>query len=188
MNRLTSPFLSHRERRLWIWAGLVAAGILISLTFARSLADALRDRGALDAAFGVAFLLAIAGVVVLGLRRRTRTLQIGVALVVAAAYALTFIRMGIPEERTHLIEYGILAVLVYEAFLERRRHGPKPRGPALVAVAATALLGWLDEGIQWLLPERVYDWRDVAFNVLAALMAILASVALRRAGRRPSAL
>jgi len=27
---------------------------------------------------------------------------------------------------------------------------------------------WLDEGIQWLLPGRVYDLRDVGFNALAA--------------------
>lgn len=180
-------FVSQRERRLWIWAALVAAGILISLSFARSLSATLRDRALLDAAFAVAFLAAIAGVVVLAVRRRPRAGQIGVALVVVAAYAMTFIRMGIPEERTHLIEYGILAVLVYEALLERRRHGSSPRLPALVAIVSTVLLGWLDEAVQAVMPERVYDWRDVGFNTLAAVMAVAAAVALRRAGRPPVA-
>jgi len=31
-----------------------------------------------------------------------------------------------------------------------------------------AFLGWLDEGIQAILPNRVYDIRDMNFNDLAA--------------------
>ena len=37
-----------------------------------------------------------------------------------------------------------------------------------------AVLGWLDEGFQANLPNRIYDVRDVVFNVLACLMAIMA--------------
>jgi VanZ family protein len=42
----------------------------------------------------------------------------------------------------------------------------------------TVLLGWIDECIQAILPNRVYDLRDVGFNTLAAFMAILASLAV----------
>ena len=38
--------------------------------------------------------------------------------------------------------------------------------------------GWLDEGIQALLPNRVDDIRDVGFNALAGLMAITARLAI----------
>jgi len=51
-------------------------------------------------------------------------------------------------------------------------------------VAVTAILGWLDEGIQAILPNRVYDVRDVGFNALAGLMAIAASLGLAWARRR----
>ena len=51
----------------------------------------------------------------------------------------------------------------------------------------TALLGWLDEGIQALLPNRVYDAFDVFVNALSALMAIAASLAIAWARRRISA-
>ena len=44
--------------------------------------------------------------------------------------------------------------------------------------------GWLDEGIQWLLPGRVYDLRDVGFNALAAAMAVFGRLALAWARRR----
>jgi len=48
----------------------------------------------------------------------------------------------------------------------------------------TALLGWADEGIQEALPNRVYDLRDVLFNSLAGLMAVLASWAPMRVRQR----
>lgn len=55
---------------------------------------------------------------------------------------------------------------------------------AALAVAVTALLGWLDESIQMILPDRVYDIRDVGFNALAGLMAIAATLILARVRRR----
>ena len=47
----------------------------------------------------------------------------------------------------------------------------------MLSVAATPLLGWLDEGIQAILPHRYY-LRDVGFNALAGLMAVVACVVL----------
>jgi VanZ family protein len=46
----------------------------------------------------------------------------------------------------------------------------------LLAAVATALLGWVDEGIQWFLPNRVYDLVDVGLNAAFGLMAIVASL------------
>jgi VanZ family protein len=48
----------------------------------------------------------------------------------------------------------------------------------VVTVVVTSALGWIDEGIQALLPNRVYDLRDVGTNAFAAVMATLASVVL----------
>ena len=64
-------------------------------------------------------------------------------------------------ERTHLFEYGIVAVLIYQALSERAGNGRRVRAPALLALVATILLGWLDEGLQALIPNRVYDNFDV---------------------------
>ena len=49
---------------------------------------------------------------------------------------------------------------------------------------ATALIGVVDECIQWFLPSRVFDPLDMLFNVLAAVMAVTASAALRWARQR----
>ena len=67
---------------------------------------------------------------------------------------------------------------------ERRRNGRSVPAPAALALLATVLLGWLDECFQALHPSRAYDIRDVAFNTIAALMAIAASLVLARARRR----
>lgn len=122
-------------------------------------------------------------ILLLGLRARPRLAQVGVALGIAVVYLLVFVRMAIPEERTHLIEYGVLGVLVYQALLERQRNAGAPRRPAILAIAITALLGLVDELIQRFLPGRVFDPRDILFNLLAGTMAVLACVALDRAGR-----
>lgn len=73
--------------------------------------------------------------------------EIGVGLGVAAVYLWALARIPHPEERTHLIEYGIVAVFIYMALSERRRNGRRVPAPALTAVVVTAVLGWIDEGI-----------------------------------------
>ncbi len=165
-------------------AVIVAIYSTIGLT--PSLAGLLRDYGLLEAAFILGMLLVGATIVTQGLKTRPGGAEIGVALGIAAAYLLVFVRMTIPEERTHLIEYGVLAVFVYEALSERAGQGRRVPVPALLAVLAAALAGVLDECIQAFLPNRVFDPRDILFNVLAGVMAVAASVALGWARRRRS--
>ena len=180
-----SLFTSRREKWLWIWILAVVFAIYSTLGFAGTLAESLRNRGLLDAFFVFSALLVLVIILIQGLRPRPHGIGVVVVLSIAVAYFMVFVRMGIPiEERTHLIEYGVVAVLVHEALKERASQGRHVPVPALVALVVTILLGWLDEGIQAILPNRVYDIRDVGFNALAGLMAIVASVTLTWAQRR----
>ena len=178
-----SRFTSDREQRLWVWALAVVVAIYSTLGLARTLAGILREEGLLVAAFGLGLLLVGGTVLVIGLRRRPGGLEIGVALGVATAYYMVLVRMALPEERTHLIEYGVVAVLIHEALKERASGGRHVPGPALLAVLAAAAVGAIDEGIQRFLPTRVFDLEDILFNVLAAVMAVASSVALSWARR-----
>ena len=179
-----SLFSSERERRLWFWALGVVVAIWSTLGLAGTLVEALRGRNLLDAAFFLGFVVVLAAIAADALRRRPGGREIWVGLGIAAAYGMVVVRMGIPPtERTHLFEYGLVAVLIHRALRERRRGGRRVPAPAALAVAITALVGLLDEGIQALLPNRVYDIRDVGFNALAGLMTISASLALARARR-----
>ena len=177
-------FASDRERRLWAWTLAVIVAIYSTLGLARTLAGILRDEGILVAAFALGMVLVGATVVVLGLRKRPGAAEIGIALGIAAAYFMVMFRMALPEERTHLIEYSVVAVFIHEALKERAGQGRHVPVPALVAVAAASVVGVIDECIQALIPSRVFDLEDILFNFLAALMAVVASVALSWARRR----
>ena len=54
---------------------------------------------------------------------------------------------------------------------------------AALGVAVAGAAGWADEGIQFLLPNRYYDWRDVGLNLLGAVLAVGAAAALAEARR-----
>ncbi len=189
-----SFFTSDRERRLWLWTLAVVVAIYATLGLAATLVGVLRDRGLIDRglidrglidAFFVlgAFMVGVT-ILTQGLKTRPGGAEIGVALGIVAAYLMVFVRMAIPAvERTHLIEYGVVAVFIYEALTERASQGRHVPVPALLAVLGTALVGVLDECIQAFLPSRVFDPQDILFNVLAAVLAVAASMVLAWARR-----
>ncbi len=158
----------------------VVVAIYSTVGLAGRWAARLEGEGLLGAAFATGFALVILSIVWGGLRRPGGSREIWVGVGVVAVCAMIAVRMGVSAaERSHLFEYGLVAVLLYEALLERRRGGGGPPAPALVAVVATALLGWLDEGIQSFVPDRVYDLRDVGVNALAGLMGVTARASIR---------
>ena len=177
-------FSSPRERRLWLWTAVVIAAIFTALFLGRPLAGLLREQGLLGAAFALALLLVGSAVLTLAVRARVSGLEIGIGLGVAAVFLLLWVRISLPEERTHLIEYGVLGALIAAALQERAANGRSMPSPGLLAAAGTALVGGVDEGLQYFLPERVFDPRDLLFNLLAGLTAVVAGVALGRI-RRP---
>ena len=118
-----------------------------NVCYTKLLRGALRARNLLGVAFGAGLLAVIVAVVGIALRRRPGSGELWVGVGVAAVYGMVLVRMAI-EERTHLFEYGLVAVLIHAALDERRRGGRRVPAPPVLAVVATALLGWLDEAIQ----------------------------------------
>ena len=176
-------FSSKRERRLWVWTAVVVAAIYSTLGLARTLTDKLGNDFFSVWLFLLGCILVLLTVITQGLKARPGGAEIAVALGVAAAYLLILVRMSAPTERSHLVEYGVVAVFIHEALTERANQGRRVPVPALLAIVAASLVGVIDEGIQKLIPSRVFDPVDILFNVLAAVMAVVASVALRRARR-----
>ena len=182
-NTTQTFFASDRERRLWIWTAVVVVAIFSTLGVAQTLASAIGDGPLATGLFILGCLMVLATIVTQGLTRRPSGPEISVAIGVVAAYLLVFVRMSIPTERSHLVEYGVVAVFIYEALIERKSHGRGIPVPALLAIFATCLIGTLDEGIQLLLPNRFFGWRDILFNGLAAVMAVSTCAALGWARR-----
>lgn len=177
-------FRSARERRLWI-AVAVAVGALLAALYPLQFAlDALRSRNLLRASIAGLFLIC-ATAVVGALARRRAPLQAWLLLAVTAAiYAGLALAMEVPQERLHLVEYGALALLVRAAVAESvavRRLEARVTSVDIWTLGGVTLIGWLDEAVQGILPNRVYDLRDVGFNALAAGLALAAATVMRAA-------
>ena len=180
-------FSSGRERRLWLWLAVVLAAIYATLGQAPVLAAALRERSALRDNLIFALFVILVVITVLFIRQRPGRAEVAVGLGILVVYVTAWLRIGALEERTHLFEYGLVAALVHEALLERQANGRFVPALPLLALVISFLLGWLDEGIQAILPNRVYDWRDVFFNSVAAAMVIGARWVLAYVRRRVQA-
>ncbi len=171
-------FTSIRERRLWTSTAVVILAIWSTLGPARVIASSLRERGLLGISI-VLFLLAILGFLGYSwMKKRPDWREAGMVVGVIIAYLMVGVRIESWEERTHLIEYGIVAALIHEALLERVKNGKVIRRTALIAIISTTCLGLIDETIQAFIPSRVFDFRDVFFNAFAGFMIIAARLAI----------
>lgn len=68
-----------------------------------------------------------------------------------------------PEEAIHFLEYGLLGFLLFQAL----KHHIHDKGIYLIAFIAGALAGIFDEALQWMIPRRVWDFRDLGLNALS---------------------
>lgn len=182
-------FTSARERRLWLWAALSVTVIYASLGYVRAPTEWLRERNLLRLTVAAVFLIAVVLIVRALLRRRPGRTELLVLAAVAVVYLVVLWRLERVEERIHFLEYGLVGGLVYSALVERRANRlPPPRRPRPwaepAAVLITAAAGWGDEGIQAILPDRVYELRDVAMNVSAGILIVAAMGARAWARRR----
>ena len=178
-NRTLSLFTSSRERKLWYWAGVAWAVIFASIWLAGTIAEFLRDRGLISNAIWLVLFLVALAVLINGIRSRTSGFEFIIWIGLFAVYLMVMLRMTLPEERSHLIEYSVLALFIFEALRERAANKPGLKYPALWAIGITTALGILDECIQLFVPIRIFDPIDIFFNFLAAILAIGGSVVLQ---------
>lgn len=132
------------------------------------------------AGFIAGTLLVWTALITAGFSSRPRIFELAVAAGIFAVFLMVFVRASLPE-RSHLFEFSIVALLIYEALLERRSNGRSVPVPFLVAILATFLLGLIDETLQLFVPHRVFDPEDLLFNLLAAVMAVSGVATLRLA-------
>ncbi len=170
---------SRRERRLWCWVGVVLVAIYSTLGLTGALAGWMQEQRLTQRLFPLGVLLSAMAIAAVALRLRPRGLELASWLAVAAVYVMVLARMGIPAERTHLVEYGVVGALVHEALVERREQGGRVILPGAVAIALTTAFGAIDECIQGLIPSRVFDTRDILFNMIAGVLAVSACAFLR---------
>ena len=175
---------STKEKCLWIATIAVLAGIYATIGIAQPISNILQNNGLLTPLFFLGMLLVGITILIFGINKNPDKSFIGVSLGIAAVYLMVFIRIEIPQERTHIIEYGVVATLIFQALLERKKQGKKVSFPATYTILITGMAGTIDELLQGIIPNRVFDMRDILFNFLAGAMAVTAISILNWASKR----
>lgn len=70
--------------------------------------------------------------------------------------------LKIVAERIHILEYGLLGYLAARDLFKNQIN---IRSNILIVITIFAF-AFMDEGFQYFLPYRVYDLRDIAFNII----------------------
>src|SRR4249920_3371237 len=146
-------------------------------------------RGALQSAFPGQYRLILGAFVVaaivagvlyaLATVRQGRGLRFGLIAAAIAAGALYSLATATGNanvdavERFHFAEYGFLALLYYRVWRDR-----STAAALLFGFLAVFMVGTLDEGIQWFVPLRVGEWRDVLLNSIAIICGLAFGAAL----------
>lgn len=179
-----SFFTSSREKRLWLYTLLVVLPIVLTLVFSGKLAGLLANEQVQVGVFMICMILIGSAIIIHALHTQPSKTELAIWVGLVAVYLLLFIRVGNAEHRTHLMEYGVLAIFVHRAFIERYRLRNQWLKPALLAFAMTLSLGVLDECVQHVIPSRVFDLNDMLFNGFAAFVAIGTSIMLQLVRKR----
>ncbi|MGD9782714.1 MAG: VanZ family protein [Kiritimatiellia bacterium] len=190
---MTAPHDESQQRRTaaWLWVAAGSVLIFLSIPMARAVQGFLDRRMRPDVYLVAAAGFGLAGLAA-ALRRIVRTpgirvgLRLGLlAAAVAAAVWLLRSHLQSSVEAIHFVEYAALGVLFFRAW---RHHAQDPLVYPL-ALASLGLVAWADEFLQWLMPGRFWDFRDIRLNLLAGAVGLLfaASVVAPGAIRLPIA-
>ncbi|MFQ6671734.1 MAG: VanZ family protein [Candidatus Tectimicrobiota bacterium] len=115
-------------------------------------------------------------------RAERRPLPLGVLAITTGLFAWGITSPTFPAERFHFLEYGLLGMLTLRASF---RTVPD-RWAATFGLASLVLciIGAGDEVVQAMLPNRVFDWHDIWFNIYAGLLGFGAYLGMAPPTRR----
>lgn len=167
----------ERKKRwigFWNWTAVVVwtAIIYATIPVARAIQYWVTDHWSRDAFswFVYAFTAAALVTAALYLRKRAGTMsarQLVLLIALGVVFSAgTWLLRANPEEAMHFVQYGILSLLLYRAY--KHRYGD--RGAYVCAALLGAMLGTFDEIIQWIVPRRFFDFRDLAINAASGLL------------------
>jgi len=173
---------SESEKLSWCYVLLGVVIVYSTIPIARALREAVREHIGLQYfLYAAVALVLVAGYFALK-NVRDRNLpadaQFWLLAIFCAFLGYIYALRDIPEEAIHVGEYGVLGLLVYRALVHRIRDW----SVYLAASLVVAMIGVIDEYIQWLTPSRVFDLRDIRTNAMAGALSQLGIFA----GLRPS--
>ena len=175
---------SKKERKLWISVLVVLIAIYASLFLGGQFIDLMIERRRIEQSTFYLFILLILAFIVSGWKSSGKRLEYWIYAGMIAVYGMTLFRMDITTaERSHMFEYGLLSILIYEALIERRLNGENVKIPVLTSIFGAGTIGLLDEYIQNFISYRVFDIIDIGFNYLASAFGVITSIGVRKLKR-----
>ena len=161
------------ERLSWLYVALWTLIIYLTVPFARPVAEWIVRNLGIVFFFYIAATAGIVGLIFVVITLYRRRLPISCYLWLTGI-TITFVAYAyqlreVPADVIHLVEYVILSVLVYRALL----HRIQDYSIYLVAMIIVAIIGTVEECIQWIVPSRVFDLRDIQTNIIAGALAQL---------------
>ncbi|NNE26461.1 MAG: VanZ family protein [Saprospiraceae bacterium] len=166
-----SLFKNKKEQSYWIGAGLVVLTIYASLFLSHSAQMYFLSQDFQAVLFLSGMFLVSASVLRYGSRRNLKHLNTALILCGTTILVMVIFRLGAPE-RSHLMEYTILTLLIHLALSERFNVSLSNVKVSILAFLISGSIGLLDELIQIVMPERVFDVYDIIFNFMAAGFAV----------------
>ena len=170
------------EKLSWCYVALGVVVVYSTIPVARALRDTVREHIGLQyfLYFSIALVLLGGYFAIKNVHHRKLPLdaRLWLLAIFGAFLGYIYTLREIPEEAIHVSEYGVLGLLVYRALTHRVRDV----SIYLMAALVVAMVGVVDEYIQWLTPSRVFDLRDIRTNAIAGVLSQLAIFV----GLRPS--
>ena len=166
-----SIFKSKNEKLYWIGCLAVLLTILTSLFLPHSAQLYFLSQDVQAILFVSGMFLVTVSVLRYGTRNTKDHLKTALILCGTTILLMVIFRLGAPE-RSHLMEYTILTLLIHLALTERYKTALNNLKVGLKAFVIASLIGLIDELIQLIIPERTFDKYDIIFNILAALFAV----------------
>ena len=175
---------SKKERKLWISALVVLIAIYATLFLGGQFIDLMIERRIIEQSTFYLFILLILAFIVSGWKSSGKRLEYWIYAGVIAVYGMALFRMDITTaERSHMLEYGLLSILIYEALIERKLNRKNVKIPVLTSIFGAGTIGLLDECIQYFMSYRIFDIIDIGFNYLASAFGVLTSIGVRKLKR-----
>ncbi len=171
MQNTTTEQITGKEWRAWLYVLFWSVFIFIAIPFTRDV------QTFIDAQFGRTFFLyLVLGFIFLAsiatfskLRQRqthSHVNTIWLLLVALIFVGYTFHLRKNPEEAFHFVLYSILGLLLFRALVLR----VKDYSLYFSAAVLGAIIGTMDETIQWLVPGRYWGLSDIWINFLAVAL------------------
>jgi hypothetical protein len=167
---LTNP---HKKRMIfiaWLWVFLCTASIFLIVPSARAIQNFVTEHWG-RSFFGYMVLFAAAAgflgvfyILIFKLKIQSPSNYIWIFAITAVYVIVTLKLWERPEEAVHFLEYGLLGFFLFRAF----RFSIEDKSIYLAGFLAGSLVGIFDEILQWAVPNRLWDLRDVGLNALSS--------------------